>query len=234
MQSKCFPSDPQVYVTQRAKGVDATKLCNQDYSIIANNKVPAFYIAKQCGTNTVVIRYWSFYAWQSTCTVILGAYKGHHAADWEGAMVLIVDGQMKRVAFPQHGGWYSRNAGSFETVNGTHPVVYAGKNSHGSYHDSGGSGGCLYFEDFRNPGKNDYHMDTWNNLVPLRRGPDAPSWMNCVDVSSKGHCFYSPGIGHPIDISENLCGFAGCNKNGCDRILKKTQVGEKVPFITAP
>lgn len=32
-----------------------------------------------------------------------------------------------------------------------HPVVYAGKEQHGSYHDSGGSGSCFYFQDHRNP-----------------------------------------------------------------------------------
>lgn len=38
------------------------------------------------------------------------------------------------------------------SVDGTHPIVYSGKNSHGSYHDDGGSGGCCYWEDFRKPG----------------------------------------------------------------------------------
>ncbi|OJH35948.1 hypothetical protein BON30_35645 [Cystobacter ferrugineus] len=47
-----------------------------------------------------------------------------------------------------------------------------------SSHDAGVSGGCLYFEDFRNPGGNDYHMDTWNNLVPLTRGGSSPAWMS--------------------------------------------------------
>ncbi|MFO1524746.1 MAG: hypothetical protein U1F16_02100 [Turneriella sp.] len=32
------------------------------------------------------------------------------------------------------------------------------------------SGGCLYFEDFRNPGGNDHQHGLWNNLVELKRG----------------------------------------------------------------
>ncbi|HPG49490.1 MAG TPA: hypothetical protein PLA65_10075 [Spirochaetota bacterium] len=219
-QSKCFPGDPGTYYEQRALGVEPVELCNKSYASIANNQVPVYYMAKQAGTNTVVIRYWYFYAWQSTCFTSFGS----HSADWESMAVLIVDGQLRRVAFYQHGGWYSRNAGSFETVGGTHPVAYVGKNAHGSYHDSGGSGGCLYFEDFRNPGGNDYHMDTWNNMVLLARGSGMPAWMNCTGSG----CF--DGIGHPVEQTGELGGFGGCNKDGCN----KTQVGGNVPFITAP
>ncbi len=218
-QSKCFPGDAGAYFTQRALGVQPVALCNQNYSTIANNQVPVYYIAKQIGTNTVVIRYFFFYAWQSTCFL----NQGSHAADWESVAVMIVNGELKRVAFFQHGGWYSRNPGGFETVGGTHPVAYAGKNSHGSYHDSGGTGGCLYFEDFRNPGGNDYHMDTWNNLVLLERGSGAPAWMNCTGSA----CF--DGIGHPLE-REELGGFAGCDDDGCD----KSQVAGDIPFIAAP
>ncbi|HOD16626.1 MAG TPA: hypothetical protein PKI31_18040 [Spirochaetota bacterium] len=219
-QSKCFPGDPGTYYEQRALGVEPVELCNKSYASIANNQVPVYYMAKQAGTNTVVIRYWYFYAWQSTCFTSFGS----HSADWESMAVLIVDGQLRRVAFYQHGGWYSRNTGSFETVGGTHPVAYVGKNAHGSYHDSGGSGGCLYFEDFRNPGGNDYHMDTWNNMVLLARGSGMPAWMNCTGSG----CF--DGIGHPVEQTGELGGFGGCNKDGCN----KTQVGGNVPFITAP
>lgn len=220
-QSKCFPSDPAVYYEKRAQGVSAVNLCNKDYSTIANNRVPIYYMAKQCGTNTVIIRYWFFYAWQSTCA--LDAF-GQHAADWESVAVLIVNGQLARVAFYQHGGWYARNAGNFQTVGGTHPVAYAGKNAHGSYHDDGGSGGCLYFEDFRNPGSNDYHMDTWNNLAVLKRGSGMPVWMNCTGDG----CF--DGVGHPIEQTGELCGQGGCNKDGCS----KSDVGGNVPFIVDP
>ncbi|WNG27144.1 hypothetical protein F0U62_26370 [Cystobacter fuscus] len=219
-QSKCFPSDAATYFEQRAQGASPVSLCNKDYSTIRNNQVPAYYIATQVGTNTVLIRYWYFYAWQSTCFVSSGS----HSADWESVAVLVVDGRLSRVAFYQHGGWYSREAGSFETVEGTHPIGYVGKNAHGTYHDSGGSGGCLYFEDFRNPGGNDYHMDTWNNLVPLTRGGNSPAWMNCTGSG----CF--DGIGHPIEQTGDLRSMRGCSKDGCGR----SSLGENMPFQNDP
>ncbi|MGJ4745632.1 RICIN domain-containing protein [Leptospira sp. SA-E8] len=216
---KCFTSDPQTYYTQRAAGVSAQDLCNKDYSTISNNQVPIFYDTSLVGTNAVLIRYWFFYAWQSTCFLSFGS----HAADWEGMSVLVVNGQMKRVAWSQHSGWYSKETGNFEVVNGTHPVAYVGKNAHGSFHDDGGSGGCLYFEDFRNPGGNDYHQDTWNNLVRLRRGGDAPSWMNCQGSG----CF--DGIGHPMERGDWRSN-AGCGSDGCG----KSSVGGSIPFVNDP
>ncbi|GAB4560665.1 MAG: hypothetical protein Tsb0020_07550 [Haliangiales bacterium] len=216
-QKKCFPSDPGTYFTQRAQGASAISLCNQDYAPIANNQVPTYYIAKRVGTNAVIIRYWYFYAWQSTCFSSFGS----HAADWESMAVLIIDGQLTRVAFSQHGGWYSREPGDFELVGGTHPVGYVGKNAHGTYHDDGGSGGCLYFEDFRNPGGNNYHMDTWNNLTELARGAGKPDWMNCTGSG----CF--DGVGHPIEQTGDVRSMGGCGKDGCDR----SSVGGNMPFI---
>ena len=218
-QSKCFPSDAGVYVTQRALGASATSLCNQDYATIAGHQVPAYYLASALGTSAVIIRYWFFYAWQSTCFASLG----DHAADWESLAVLVVDGQLRRVGYWQHGGWYSVDPGGFEVVDGTHPVGYVGKNAHGTYHDDGGSGGCLYFEDYRNPGGNDYHMDTWHHLVPLARGAGQPAWMNCTG----GDCF--DGVWHPIDQTGDLRSLGGCGKDGCGR----SSLGGR-PFIDDP
>ena len=217
-QSKCFPGDPQAYYEGRAQGIAPQAMCNQNYSTISNNQVPVFYLAKQAGSDTVLIRYWFFYAWQSTCFTSFGS----HAADWESMMVMIVNGELKRVAYFQHSGWYTKKAGNFQTVDGTHPVAYVGKNAHGSFHDDGGSGGCLYFEDYRNPGGNDYHMDTWNNMVFLWRGDGAPSWMNCTGSG----CF--DGIGHPMERGD-IGGYSGCNVDGCG----KSDIGG-VPFITDP
>ncbi|WP_434391227.1 RICIN domain-containing protein [Melittangium boletus] len=219
-QSKCFPSDPGTYYTQRAQGVSAVSLCNKDYGLIRDNRVPTYYVAQQIGTNTVMLRYWYFYAWQSTCFASAGA----HAADWESMAALIVDGKLSRVAYYQHGGWYSKEAGTFELADGTHPVGYVGKNAHGTYHDNGGTGGCLYFEDYRNPGGNDYRMDTWNNLVPLARGSGAPAWVNCTGSG----CF--DGIGHPLEQTGDLRAMRGCGKDGCG----KSSVGELIPFQTDP
>jgi ricin-type beta-trefoil lectin protein len=218
-QSKCFPGDPGAYFAARANGVDPIALCNKDYAPVQNHQIPTYYVASQVGTNTVLIRYWYFYAWQSSCF----ASAGSHAADWESMAVLVVGGQLRRVAWYQHGGWYSHEAGDFQTA-GSHPVGYVGKNAHGTYHDDGGSGGCLYFEDFRNPGAKDYHMDTWNNLAPLYRGGGAPAWMNCEGSG----CF--DGVGHPLEQTGDLRGMGGCGKDGCGR----TSVGENMPFQNDP
>ncbi|CAL4085322.1 unnamed protein product, partial [Meganyctiphanes norvegica] len=86
------------------------------------------------------------------------------------------------VMFYQKGGWYTMKAGQYE-VDVTHPVVYSGKNSHGSYHDDGGTGGCCYWEDYRKPGKNNQYMMTWLNLEELRRTKSNPNFMQ--DMSSK-------------------------------------------------
>ncbi|WP_246053000.1 RICIN domain-containing protein [Leptospira semungkisensis] len=203
--SKCFPSDAGYYYTQRATGATPQSLCNKDYSTISNNQVPIYYMASQVGTNSVAIRYWFFYSYQSTCFLSFG----NHPADWESMVVLIVNGQLQRVAYFQHGGWYTREPGNYEVVGGTHPVGYAGKNAHGTFHNSGGSGGCLYFDDYRNPGSADYHMDTWNNLQLLSRGSGFPDWMNCTGDS----CF--DGIGHPIEQTGDLRSMGGCGKDGC-------------------
>jgi hypothetical protein len=216
-QSKCFPSDPATYFAERARGASAQSLCNKDYASIQGGRVPAYYVASRVGRDAVVIRYWYFYAWQSTCF----ANEGEHAADWESLAVLVVGGQLRRVAFVQHGRWYSREPGAFELADGTHPVGYVGKNSHGTYHDDGGSGGCLYFEDYRNPGGNDYRMDTWRNLVPLWRGGGAPDWMNCQGSG----CF--DGIGHPIEQGGDVRSMAGCAGDGCG----KSSVGGNIPFV---
>jgi len=219
-QSKCFPGDAGAYFTQRAQGASSVSLCNKDYGSIAGGAVPVYYVADQLGGNAVIIRYWFFYAWQSTCFGGLGS----HPADWESMAVLIVDDELRRVGFWQHGGWYSREPGGFERVEGGHPVGYVGKNAHGTYHDAGGSGGCLYFEDYRNPGGNDYHMDTWRNLVPLARGASAPDWMNC----SGAGCF--DGVDHPLEQTGDVRSLGGCGKDGCGR----SSVGGNIPYIDDP
>jgi hypothetical protein len=218
-QSKCFPSDPAAYYAARARGASPVSLCNKDYASITGGRVPAYYVASALAGNAVIIRYWYFYAWQSTCFGGLGS----HAADWESMAVLIVGGQLRRVGFVQHGKWYTREPGGFEAVD-SHPIGYVGKNAHGTYHDDGGSGGCLYFEDYRNPGGNDYHMDTWNNLVPLARGGGAPDWMNCQGSG----CF--DGIGHPLEQTGDVRSMAGCAGDGC----RKSWLGANIPFIADP
>ena len=217
--SKCFPGDAGQYYEARKQGVDPIALCNQSYPSIESASVPVYYLAEGCGKNVVIVRYWIFYAWQSACLTLIGKF-GHHAADWESIMVKIQDGALDRVAFFQHGGWYTKCKSTYETIDGTHPVAYAGKNAHGSFHDSGGSGGCLYWEDFRNPGDEDMRIDSWRNLTRIHRGADAPEWMRCTGDG----CF--DGVGHPIEQTGSLCAMAGCGKDGCGR----SDIGGSVPF----
>jgi hypothetical protein len=63
-------------------------------------------------------------------------------------------------------------------------------------------------------------MDTWRNLVLLRRDADAPDWMRCTGDG----CF--DGIDHPIEQTGNVCSIGGCHKDGCDR----SDVGGNIPF----
>jgi hypothetical protein len=225
--SKCFPSDAAAYFAARKTGADPIDLCNKSYQTIDAGAVPTYYTVEQkCGSNIAIIRYWFFYSWQSACATvpIFNIKIGHHDADWESVAVKVVDGKLDQVAFFQHGGWYTKKWGSFEVVDGTHPVSYVGKNAHGDFHDSGGRGGCLYFDDFRNPGDPDMHMDTWRNLVLLHRDATAPDWMTCTGDG----CF--DDVGHPIEQQGDLCAFNGCNKDGCSR----SDVGGKIPFTATP
>jgi hypothetical protein len=197
---KCLPGDAGDYYELRKSG-SKERVCNTDISSIENGRVPIYYAYQDCSLDTTVIMYWFFYGYQDTCTGSLGS----HDADWERVAVKIRNNRVERVQFYQHGGHYTRTPGELEFVDGTHPVAYVGKNSHGSYHDSGGSGSCLYFEDYRNPGSRDLRMQTWKNLVELKNTPEAPEWMRTQsDV-------YFDGIPGPLARGINLCALPGCD-----------------------
>ncbi len=196
---KCFPSDPGQYWDARKNG-DKGIICNESVDSLTNGEIPIYYEYQDCSGDSTVIMYWFFYGFQDTCSPGLGS----HPADWERVAVKIKNGKLERVMFYQHGGFYTKNLGNFELVDGTHPVAFVGKNSHGSYHDRGGSGSCLYFEDYRNPGGNNYSLHTEQNLVALHRGPDAPEWMTSGDSSN------FDGIPSPLARNTNLCALEGC------------------------
>jgi hypothetical protein len=198
--NKCLPSDAGDYYELRKSGSKA-RVCNTDISSIENGLVPIYYAYQDCSLDTTVIMYWFFYGYQDTCTGSLGS----HDADWERVAVKIRNNQVERVQFYQHGGHYTRTPNVLEFVDGTHPVAYVGKNSHGSYHDAGGSGSCLYFEDYRNPGSRDLRMQTWKNLVELKETPDAPEWMRTKSD------LYFDGIPGPLARGINLCALPGCD-----------------------
>lgn len=197
---KCLPSDAGPYYEARKSG-SRERICYTDVSALDNGMIPIYYAYQDCSRETTVIMYWFFYGYQDTCT---GSW-GSHDADWERVAVKIRNNRVERVQFYQHGGHYTRQGSELEFFDGTHPVAYVGKNSHGSYHDSGGSGSCLYFEDFRNPGSRDLKLQTWNHLVELKDTPDAPEWMRTKSAE------HFDGIPGPLARGINLCALPGCD-----------------------
>jgi hypothetical protein len=167
LQSKCLPESAEPYYQKHKQG-DLGRVCNQDVSSLPDQ--PAYYDIAYVNDSTF-ITYWFFYGFQSSCFGDLGA----HDADWERVTVRVAGGQLRDVVYFQHDGRYTRRADTIQ-VEGEHPVVYSGKNAHGSYHNSGGSGGCLYFEDFRVPGARNLKWETWHRLIDTTSGVE--SWMN--------------------------------------------------------
>lgn len=253
---KCFPSHPEDYyeLVSKAPGAsdrEAIALCNTDYDSIRTGLVPTYYAVEQIASDMVAIDYWVFYAMQSYCA---DGIAGYHPADWEHITVLATKAtggqyELSRVAFHQHGGWYTRDRGGLNIDRDTHPVVFVGKNSHGMYHSSGGSGGCGYFADYRNPGAKDYQMDTWQNLERLRSDDSAPEWMRCRSdwelPGLEGKCFgatvappMEQAFGHEgcetVD-GQLQCGalsMRGCSKDGCKG--DHSQANDDVLFAAQP
>lgn len=196
---KCFPSDPGPYWDARKDG-DKSVICNEDPDSLSGGQIPIYYQYQDCSADSTVIMYWFFYGYQDTCSPGLGS----HHADWERVAVRIKNGKLQHVKYYQHKGNYTKKPENIQFFEGTHPVAFVGKNSHGSYHDDGGSGSCLYFEDYRNPGKKPYVLQTKENLVPLHRGPGAPEWMTAKDSKN------FDGIPSPLARNINICAMEGC------------------------
>ncbi|WP_438017768.1 RICIN domain-containing protein [Sorangium sp. So ce315] len=146
---------------------------NTEYGTIVRNEVPTYYQVIKCG-NQVRIMYWWFYGHQDTCDGVSGAHDG----DWERVMVTLAenDRSIAAVTYWIHGDAYTRlraRGGVDNIEDGPHVVVHVGKTSHASYHEQGGSGSCLPWEDFHNDGSQ--HLNSWNRLVSLDQ--DAEPWM---------------------------------------------------------
>ncbi|RYZ56386.1 MAG: DUF946 domain-containing protein [Proteobacteria bacterium] len=200
--NKCFPSDAGQYWDTRKSG-NRNRVCNESADSLLGGQIPIYYEYKDCSQDSTVIMYWFFYGFQDTCSPGMGS----HNADWERVAVKIKNGRLERVLYFQHGGSYTRQGNDMQVVDGTHPVAYVGKNSHGSYHDDGGSGSCLYFEDYRNQGGKQYSLNTWDNLVPLSEQNDSPEWMKSWDNAN------FDGIPSPLRRGINLCSMPGCQGN---------------------
>lgn len=202
----CFPSDARMF-TRLARNVingggkaenmpiSNKHVCNCDYNSIRQNRIPVFYTYYSEGS-TEYVMYWFFYGWQTECI----GNSGSHISDWERIAVKIENGNLARVMFFQHSGHYTRKRGRFELFNGIHPIAWVGKNSHGSYHDDGGTGGCCYWEDFRKPGKNAKSMQTWHNLMEAHTVSE-------LHNSIWDHFYQPPTYTSP----ESLPNFRGCS-----------------------
>jgi hypothetical protein len=184
-------------VPKAVKSASGFPMENNDGATLKSGRIPTYFQLRKFG-NQIRISYWWFYGFQHSCVVDTKDYvwgTGAHHGDWEHVMVILSEdtSRVAAVTFWQHDNYYTRIAGprdapctpggigrcsgshGFES-SGTHPVVYVGKIGHGSYHDSNGrTGGCGYYEEFRNPdGPGDY-MQTWLNLIDLDDDADVPS-----------------------------------------------------------
>ena len=161
---------------------EAYKNCFPDWATSSNNgqcrdtlntNAPVYYQTTSC-SGTMVYTYWHWYGWQNNCDCCNGA----HDDDWEHISVYVQNNQANKVVFHQHAGHYTRRRGEFER-SGERPIVYVGKNAHGSYHIGCNGrewwnpgkvtycpGGCGYWNDYRNPGP------TWSTgvLTDLKPG----------------------------------------------------------------
>lgn len=147
-------------------------LGNQAFSTLEeyNYQIPTYYKLRCCGTSGQLrIEYWWFYGWQPDADHGCGQ---EHPADWEH--IIVTTSQNKQgvaaITYYQHSGWYTKihgRGGLGPYLLDGHPVVFVGKTAHGSYHDDGGSGTCLYYEDWRNPSSNTV-WNTWETpLISL-------------------------------------------------------------------
>ncbi|XP_057369258.1 uncharacterized protein LOC130690267 [Daphnia carinata] len=199
---QCLPGSAEDYFRLRQNGFTG-RICNMDYISILDGRIPAYYEAAQCDSD-LIISYWYFYGYKDDCPMLPG--DPGDDVNWGRYVVKVLNGnQVDRVTFYQHEGWYTRHPGRYEVFESTHPVAYVGKLRQGTYHDDGGSGTCCYFEDYRNPGSPNKHMDSWSNLVWLRNnGSSTPEWMTNNDP------YYWNGVSLPHLRGENLCDLRGC------------------------
>lgn len=207
-------------------------LSNTDPKTVSENNVPTYWKASMCG-NQIRILYWWFYGKQDCCDDVQGAHKG----DWERIMVILSEDttRIAAVTFYQHSGWYTRlgERDGFKLTEDTHPVVYVGRQAHGSYHYKAYDQSCCYWADHRN-GEGP-HLSSWENLIRLQSVSEGgEAWM---DADLAGGFKWGGISTHPMqkDISCNQktctgtptwgCHLTGCWKSQC-------KVGDRDDGIT--
>lgn len=91
---------------------------------------PVYWQVVAAGAHSSVIVYWLFYPYND--------FTNNHEGDWERVAVVVTDGEPAAVVFWRHElptclvPW-----GEFEKVEGTHPVTFSARGSHGSYYGEG-------------------------------------------------------------------------------------------------
>jgi len=205
-EKRCLPGHPATVYEQRKAGNDED-ICEDDVTKLEN--VPIFYQYEECSSGAVVIDYWIWYSHQPAClqikvSGIMNDEYGAHRADWEHVVVHIHNDEVKKVRYHQHSGSYTKHRSSVEFVD-THPVAYVGQDSHGSYHDEGGTGNCLYFQDYRRFQDPQLKVDGWKNLISIKNHTEMPEWF-----TSPGE--YLDGFPNPASLQ----GRSGCRKPSCD------------------
>ncbi|CAJ1403863.1 unnamed protein product [Effrenium voratum] len=207
-RDRCLPGHPaDVYWQRKAGHTDV--ICESDVSKLENGEVPTFYHYEECaGDEVVAIDYFVWYSHQKECLKLgFDAVKseifGDHPGDWETVAVQIVHGEVRKVRFHQHSGSYSLPPKSVEFVGDTHPVAYVGLDSHGSYHDQGGTGNCLYFQDYRRFEDDRLKLEGWRFLLDTKnRSENMPEWHN-------GNRAYLDGFPTPSEKGFG-CGYQSC------------------------
>ncbi|XP_068224961.1 uncharacterized protein [Palaemon carinicauda] len=192
----CYPEDATNYYTTR-KGGDWSRMCNMNYSSILEGDVPTYWHAMPCQEN-LHIAYWTFTGYNHKCDGV----SGERDAWWEFIVVKVRNWEtgpyLAEVMFGQKKGWYTRIPGHYEVVDGTHPVAYVGRASHGFYHNAGGLNSCCYFDDLRN---SDQYMRTLhtNIYVPYRLILTYPTDQYLCTLQTNTCVPYIPIFTYPID-----------------------------------
>ena len=211
-------NDLQCWPTEPAQGLNSGNCTSKSSFQVSPPSVYVESYSELVGGNShSLITYWAYYGNQNGCTT----FDSGHSDDWEPVTVHTVNGSIKHVTYWQHNGRYTKPVSEIET-DGSHPVVYVGKYSHGNYHDQrsrasfdswafGTGNYCYYWKDPRGPGQ------TW-----------APG---VQELSSIGQSSVFPGSTNPItrdlrphertvcrtDGGRVLAGIIDGTENTCDR-----------------
>ena len=243
-----FPMNPEIFWNDEMV---------RDYAQIMQNHVldtktnPTFYQITDCKHGRIAIEYWFFYGWQGECNKITPKFirnkypklSSIHNGDWENIIVdvksTIDKGQNKyklnKVIYNAHGDAYTKLKGQFKLCgdgeNKTHPAVYPGLISHGSYHNSHQTllFPCLFWDDQRNG--NGETLKTENNLINLKECQD--DW--CVYYRSNITAKYEWGPNGHDGIGTNpfssLSFEEKCNPPKCEGLACQKSLHSKLETI---